>query len=85
NYAINTDSKKRCSFVASLFAAGYGDRSPYENGGSPWSLVSDHFLMALRTWLSMGVNPLPKLSRKTGSVCPRAKAGRDDFPFSGAC
>ncbi len=26
NYAINADSKKRRSFVASLFAAGYGDR-----------------------------------------------------------
>jgi hypothetical protein len=26
NTAINTDSKKRRSFVASLFAAGYGER-----------------------------------------------------------
>jgi hypothetical protein len=27
NHAMNADSKKRRSFVASLFAAGYGDPS----------------------------------------------------------
>jgi hypothetical protein len=26
NNAINTDSEKRCAFVAPLFTAGYGER-----------------------------------------------------------
>jgi hypothetical protein len=34
NSAMNVDSKKRCSFVTSLFAAGYGEQLAYKEQGN---------------------------------------------------